>query len=189
MSSAVKSVNESRLEARSRLGFDFLFGLIPLLLLTPLLAIEFQSLGRRTAMTFFPIPVFVVACFAIRHWRSRRSDQPLRVLLARGLFLIGVVLFGTAVWRLSPLLAHGSFILLFSGWAIERLGPVAWPRILGWTALLATSMRLPGSFQTGFQNWLVQQSSAFLGSILDGLSIPYLIFAGRFSITASSGPK
>jgi hypothetical protein len=53
---------------------------------------------------------------------------------------------------------------------------------MGWSALLATSMRLPGEFDIGLQNWLVQQSSAMLGYILDGLAIPYLILADMFNM-------
>ena len=65
MSSAVKSVSESRLVTRSPLAFDLLFGILPLLLLAPLLAMEFHSLWLRQAMSFFPVPIAIVACSAI----------------------------------------------------------------------------------------------------------------------------
>jgi hypothetical protein len=182
MSSAVESVSENRLRAKSLLGFDLLFGLVPLLLLAPLLGLEFELLWHRPGMTFFPIPIFIVGCFAVWHLRSPRSDQPLRVLLARGLFLVGVGVFGACVWRLSPWLAHGSLVLLFASWAVERLGGVAWPRILAWAALLATSLRLPGDLNSSLQDWLVKQSSATLGCILDGLSVPYLTLADTFNM-------
>ncbi len=178
----VKSVNGSRPTATSLLGFDLLFGALPLLLLAPLLSLDFQNLWRQTEMKFFPIPILIVACFSIWNFGSPRSDQPLRLLLSRGLFLVGVGVFAVAVWRFSPLLAHFSLVLLFVGWAGERLGWVAWPRILGWTALLTTSMRLPSDLPARLQDWLVQQSSAAVGCILDGLSVPHLIRADTFSM-------
>ncbi len=182
MCAAVKSVNENRPKAKSLLGFDILFCIVPLLLLSPLLGPEFQYLWRRREMNFFPIPILIVAGFAIWHLRSPRSDQPLRVLLARGLFWVAVGVFGAAVWRSSPFLSHVSFVVLFLGWAIERLGSVAWPRIVGWAALLTTSIRLPGELPSRLQDWLVEQSTAMLGFILDGLSIPHLILADTFKM-------
>lgn len=182
MSSVVESVSGSRLVTRSAVAFDLLFGILPLLFLTPLLGMEFQSLWHRKAMSFFPVPILIVACFALWHLQSPRSNQPQRVLLARGFFLIGVGVFGAAVWKFSPLLAHCSFVLVFVGWAIERLGTVAWPRVIAWAALLATSMRLPGDLNTRLHEWLVHRSSATTGCILDGLSIPNLIRADTFSI-------
>ena len=99
MSSVVESVNESRLNLKSQLGFDLFCGLIPLLLLAPLLALELQSLWQRPAMAFFPVPIFITACFAMVHFRSHRSDHPLRVSIARGLYLLGISLFAASVWR------------------------------------------------------------------------------------------
>lgn len=182
MSSAVESVKRVRPAVGSVLGFDLLFGVVPLLLVSPLLAVEFQALWHRTAFTFFPIPICIVAGFAAWHWRSPKSEQPQRLLLARTSFLLGVGIFGVAVWRFSPFLAHCSLIFLFLGWAIERLGDVPSSRILGWAALLGTSMRLPGDLQTRLQDWLVQKSTAVLGLILDGLSVPYLKLANTFSM-------
>ena len=63
MSSAVQSVASGGRTARLLLGFDLLFGILPLLLLLPMLAMEFQLLWQRTAMTFFPNPIVIVACF------------------------------------------------------------------------------------------------------------------------------
>lgn len=182
MSSVVESVSVNRLNSRSLLGFDLLFGVVPLLLLAPLLALEFQSLWHRPGMAFFPIPIFVVVGLAVWHASSPRLGHPQRVLLARGLFLVGVGIFGACVWQLSTWLAHFSLVLLFASWALERLGSVAWPRVMGWSALLATSMRLPGEVDSGLQNWIVRQSSAILGYILDGLAIPYLILADMFNM-------
>ena len=182
MNSAVKSVTENRLNSNSLRGFDLVFGVIPLLLLAPLLAVEFWLLWSRTEMLFFPIPIILVTCFAVWHMRAPHLDQPLRALVARGLFLIGVAIFAACVSRLSPWLAHGSLVLLFASWAIERFGSVAWPRILGWSALLATSMRLPSDFDARLQSWLVQQSSAMLGNILDGIAVPYLKLADTFKM-------
>ena len=182
MSAVVESVNENRLNLKSQLGFDILFGMVPLLLLAPLLAWEFQLLWERPSMAFFPVPIFLAACFAIGHFRSLRSDHPQRVLVARGLYIVGVSLFGVSVWRLSPWLAHASLVLLFAAWAVERCGAVVWPRVMAWTALLTTSMRLPGDFDAQLQGWLVRQASAMLGYILDALAIPYLIRADLFSM-------
>lgn len=182
MSSAVESVKRGRPAVGPVLGFDLLFAVVPLLLVLPLLAMEFQTLWHRTAFTFFPIPVCIVAGFAAWHWRSPKSEQSQRLLLARTSFLVGVGIFGIAVWRFSPFLAHCSLVFLFLGWAIERLGDVPCPRILGWAALLATSMRLPGDLQSRLHDWLVQKSTAVLGLILDGLSVPYLMLANTFSM-------
>lgn len=182
MNSAVKSVHENRLNSKSLLAFDVLFGLAPLLLLSPLLTVEFQYLWGQTAMRFFPIPVVIVACFTLWHLRSPRCESARRVILARGLFLAGVATFGFAVWRNSPYCAHISLLFLFPGWALERLGAIAWPRILGWSVLLATSMRLLGELQIQLQAWLVEKSSAMLGYILDGLAVPHLIRADIFGM-------
>ena len=182
MSSAVQSVTPGRRTARSLLGFDLLFGILPLLLLLPMLAMEFQLLWQRTAMTFFPIPIFIVACLAAWQIRSPRADEPRRLFFARVSFLIWVGVFGVAAWRFSPFLAHCSLLFLFMGWATERLGAVPWPRIVAWASLLATSIRLPGEYHSRLQEWFVQQSSAILGSILDGQSIPYLRLANTFNM-------
>lgn len=182
MSSAVESVSSSRLNARPTLWFDLLFGLLPLLLTTSLVAVECQLLWSRIGMRYFVVPILLVAALVAWNWRSNRSDQPTRIFWSRLVFVCGVLLFGLGVWRFSPWIAFAACITLFTGWAVERFGSVAWPSVLSWSALLATSMRVPADWGTPFQAWLINQSAILVGYVLDGLGIPFLIQADTFSM-------
>ena len=182
MNSAVESVSKHRLNSKPTLWFDLLFGLLPLLMVAPQLAIEFQLLWSSSSTRYFVIPILIVFGFVAWHWRSQRADTLARISNARLLFVAAVLLFGLAVWRFSPWLTHVSYVLLFAGWGLERFGAVAWPRVLGWAILLATSVRLPGGWNVELQGWLVRQSAATLGNVLDGLGIPFLIQADTISM-------
>ncbi len=182
MSSVVAQTSAHRPNSKPTLWFDLIFGLLPLVLAAPMLSLEFQLLWSRLSMRYFVVPVIVVAILVAWNFRSQRAELPLRVFWARTIFSLGVVVFGLSVWRNSPWVALLSYILLFTGWAIERFGNVAWPSLLGWSALLITSMRLPGDWSDHLREWLVNQASAILGHILDGLAIPFLIQADTFSM-------
>ncbi len=182
MISGVKSVKENRLNTLSFRWFDLLFGLIPLICITPLACLEFRTLWQQPAMRFFPIPIVVVAALAAWNWKSDRSTQPTRVMISRMLFLLGITAFSASVLRFSPLLAHVSFVILFISWSLEHHGNVAWPKIFAWGTLLATSLRLPGELPAQLNQWLTKQSSGIAGSILDGLAIPSLIVADKFGM-------
>ena len=182
MTSAVESVSELRLNSKPTIWFDLLFGLLPVLMVAPQLATEFQMLWSSASTRYFVIPIVILCGFVAWHWRSPRVEGVGRVSWARFLIVVAVILFGVAVWRNSPWLAHFSYPFFFAGWALERFGSVAWPRVLGWTLLLATSLRLPSGWDAGVQVWLVRQSSAMLGNVLDGLGIPYLIQTDTFSM-------
>ncbi len=185
MSSVVAQASERRPNSASTLWFDLIFGLLPLVLAAPMLSVEFQLLWSRPSMRYFSAPFFVVAVLVVRNFGSQRAELPRRVLWARTIFLLGVVVFGLSVWRNSPWGVHLSYICLFTGWAMERFGSVAWPSLLGWSALLITSMRLPGEWSVHVQEWLVNQASIILSHILDGVAIPFLIQADTFSMRNS----
>jgi hypothetical protein len=153
--------------------FDILFAL-PILAILPMSYLEIGSLWSRIHTRFFPLPLVAVLVLVFWQGSVTKTASIKRLTVSYVLLLIGSVLVVANFWMLSPWIAQLCSVVLLSGWALTRLGEVAWPRILGWTTLLATTIRLPGNFDIQLLSWLEGVGTSIASSVLDGLSVPYL---------------
>ncbi len=151
-------------------------------MLLPMASVEFQRLWLTPEFRFFPIPIAVVAIWTLVQKREIRTQVSTRLIFARILYLFAAVALGVGVWKSVPWLAHFSLVLLFTSWALEQLSALPWPKVIGWSLLLATSLRFPTGVYEAVDHWILRQSTWGVSKILDGLSIPFLVQADTFSM-------
>ena len=163
---------------------DLVFGLLPVLALAPICAFEFSYAWTRVHLRLFPLPILIVLGFVWIHWKSKRSESIHRMVAAHALQMGVFVLLFACWWMFSPWMAHLSLVPLFAGWALLRLGDVPWQRVAAWSLLLATSLRWPGDLDIQLMEWVEHIGTEQVAMILDGLSQPYLLEAGRLSVSS-----
>ncbi len=155
--------------------WDLLVGILPVLALTPLLIYQSASLWSRDHMHFFPLVLLAVGLWVIASLRTAtEARDPLRVRSAISLLIVGALLYVYAVWQHLPWFAHLALLFVFAAWALGRLGQHHWASVMGWTALLATTLPWPWGWDQGFSNWLQTSGAWCTARALDALSIPCL---------------
>ncbi len=182
MSSNVESVNATRLNLGRRLLQSTLLYALPMLMMLPMAFVEFQRLWLVPEFRFFPIPCIVVFDLGLAATAWLSHTAPMRLIAARLVYIAAAIVFGVGVWKSIPWLAHLSLVLLFCAWSLEQLGSLPWPKVIGWSLLLATSMRVPIGIYDAVSVWFLRQSSWCMSKILDGLAIPFLIQADTFNM-------
>lgn len=155
--------------------WDLLVGALPVLALTPLLIYQSASLWSRDYMHFFPLVLLAVGLWVIISLRrASEARHPLRVWCAISLLVVGALFYVYAVWQFSPWFAHLALLFVFAAWALGRLGQKHWASVMGWTALLATTLPWPWGWDQGFSSWLQTSGAWCTAKALDALSIPCL---------------
>lgn len=155
--------------------WDLLVGILPVLALMPLLIYQSASLWSRDHMHFFPLVLLAVGLWVMFSLRQpAEARDPLRVWSAISLLIVGALFYVYAVWQHSPWFAHLALLLVFAAWALPRFGQYHWARVMGWTALLATTLPWPWGWDQGFSNWLQTSGAWCTARALDALSIPCL---------------
>ncbi len=156
---------------------DLLYG-IPVLLMAPLLYLEFFALWDRQYMRYFPIPIVVSLLMLFWARPTLEKSTAGRFVAAQLLWMAACLLIVSNWWIFSPWISHLCLILLFSGWMLERFELAPWPTLAAIGCFLATSMRLPGNVDNYLLNFLEGTAIAMSGLILDGFSVPYLHQSG-----------
>ncbi len=155
--------------------WDLLVGLLPLVALSPLLLYQVAALTSRDHMQFFPLALGVLALIVAWQLRGATlSGHPRRMWTAVALLILAALIYAYGVWIFSPWLAHLALILVFTAWALGRLGNRSWGGILGLTSLLGTTLPLPWGWDQGFSNWLQTSAAWCSAKALDALGIPCL---------------
>lgn len=155
--------------------WDLLVGVLPLAALAPLLIYQSASLWSRDHMHFFPLVLLAVGLWVILSLRgARESRHRLRVWSAIALLIVGALFYVYAVWQFSPWVAHLALLFVFAAWALGRLGQKHWASVMGWTALLATTLPWPWGWDQGFSNWLQTSGAWCTAKALDAINIPCL---------------
>jgi hypothetical protein len=160
---------------QSNFQWDLFAGLLPLLALSPLLVYQAADLWSRDHRQFFPIAL--AALVAIVIWKLRRAtlaDDFFRMWIAVCCLSAAAVVYGYAVWIFSPWLAHLAFVVVFSAWALGRLGHKHWGGVAGLIVLLASTLPWPWGWDEGFSNWLQSSAAWCSAKALDALAIPCL---------------
>ena len=185
LSSTVSIQSQRDWRWKTRWFEDVCFGLLPALALAPLVCLEFMQLWDRVHMRFFPLPIIAVLAFVAWNWKSNRNDSAKRASVAHGFQIIAAVLLLVNWSSSSPWIAYLCLILVFAGWSLQRFGDVPWPRVAAWCFLLATTLRLPANCDEYLLAWLEQTGTSVVALVLDGLSQPFLINAGKMTVSGA----
>ncbi|GIW99423.1 MAG: hypothetical protein KatS3mg111_2756 [Pirellulaceae bacterium] len=151
--------------------WDLIVGGLGLLGLFPLVMLQAQRLWLVPERRFAFATWVIVGLWAIRGLRSDITRDPLRWRLGTLLLMLAAAAAGHASWHVEIGWAHVGLVLWLAGWAVVRIGGVGLPRVMGWTALLATTVPVPA-----VDAWLpraIHRSAAWAtASTLDAFHLP-----------------
>jgi exosortase len=136
----------------------------------PILCVHAMQLWSRPHYQFFPAILVVGLLLVLARWPASgwQCDSVWRAVVARCLYLAGLVVLVLAVAKISPLLAWGAFCVTAAGVIVHGRLPLWGPWLL---CLLL--LRLPHGLDVQLVQWLQSVSTELSSMALDALQIEH----------------
>jgi hypothetical protein len=156
-------------------------GVVPLLGLAPLMAVEALRIWDRPHYRFAPLAFLAAIALIAVNFRDARPDRK-RFLVATIIGTIGCLLGLCSIWFFMPQLAHLSLAIVLYGWLLGQLGETRWSRILALVSLIVVTIPWPFHLDISAMRTLQAAAAKCTSYALDALGVMHLL-----SGTAISG--
>ncbi len=146
---------------------------LPIIGLAPMLVLYAMEIWSKPATALMPLCWLALAMLAY-YERKSMSQTRWRVLLSYFFLAIAAAVGVASIVFFSPWAANIALAFVFVGWALVRIGPASFPRILALSLLILVCSTLPFGFEakvTGWTNSLVVRSCS---AVLDVFNVYHL---------------